>query len=165
MIKTEHRPECPQCGSQRIKDRWVKKSEKIKVEPITLEDYAKQLIERWGDGVNACAGDIHMAQLSDYSQLVLTCEDCGLTRIFDVPERVPQKADLTIPIEAILVWCRNPEVCEDAAPCGKAECKFKEKKEDIVAGIQKCHRYALTLRSVNWECAPHLPEETKIFFG
>jgi len=159
----EHRPECPQCGSQKIKDRWVKKSEKIKIEPITLEDYAERLIKNRGQ-LHLMCGTLDELRFGNYAQLVLTCEDCGFTQTFNVPEEVPEKADVSIPIDALQIWCRNGTVCLDATPCGQLTCPFKKEKGDMVAGIMKCSSYMLTLPASDWTSAHQLPEEKKIFF-
>lgn len=156
-------PQCPQCGSNRIKDKWVQKTEIIIVQPVPLEDWAKRLIKN-RDRLHLVCGTLDELRFGNYAQLVLTCEDCGFTQTFNVPEEVPENADVSIPIDALQIWCRNGTACLDATPCGQLACPFKKEKGDMVAGIMKCHSYMLTLPASDWASAHQLPEEKKIFF-
>ena len=162
-------PKCPKCGATRITARWVKKTQPVKVVPITMEEHAKQLIENFGR-IQSVMGDIAMPiswhALASYAQVVLTCESCGFTKTFEIPETVFERAEVIIPINALQVWCRNGDVAKDATPCASLKCPFKKEKSNIVAGIAKCgkNNYALTFYSTTWQNAIQLPEETKIIF-
>lgn len=161
--KTVYKPQCPQCGGHRIKDKWVEKPEIVTVEPVSLEDWSKRLMKH-KDELGMMCGTLDIPRINDYAQLVLTCEDCGFTKTFDVPESYPKQADILIPIDAIEVWCRNGEICKDATPCAQLTCPFKRNKDDRVAGIIQCGAYALTLFAIDWASAYHLPEEAKVLF-
>ena len=164
--KVAYKPQCPQCGSNSIEDKWVKKTETVIVQPVPLKDWAKQLISNRAQLHTICGTlDRPHLGINQYSQIVLSCKDCGFTETFDVPGVVPKKVDISIPIEALQIWCRNGEVCDDATPCDRLACAFKKDKNDLITGIMKCRSYVLTLPASNWASACHLPEETTIFFG
>jgi len=81
----EKRPECPQCGSQNIQEKWIEKVKRPQIELISLEEMAKQRMHTNATYFQS-SGDIHFPRLFDYSQLILTCGKCGFTKVFDVPE-------------------------------------------------------------------------------
>lgn len=61
----------------------------------------------------------------------------------------------------VLVWCRDGEVCSNATPCEKLSCKYKNGKEDILKGVEKCQHFAVTTSRHVWNDASHLDVELK----
>ena len=87
------RPACPNCGSYEIDNKWVKKQLKQRYSNVNFSEHAKilQQIERGRLTSGPIDGDISLNftaigmgtdKYSDYSQLVVRCNQCGYTEVF-----------------------------------------------------------------------------------
>lgn len=84
-MSEKRRPVCPQCGGYRIKHRWVKKEPIPKFRDISFDEHAEDLKKQLG-WIIVQGGDLHFPKLADHSQLVIECEDCGFTKVFEIKE-------------------------------------------------------------------------------
>lgn len=101
---SKERPICPNCKSSRIRHKWI---EKCHVPPtpkdITFDEHAETLKKNHPGGLFFISGDnesilladepeayFKMKTISDYVQLVVFCEECGYTKVFDIEHKNKQ---------------------------------------------------------------------------
>lgn len=79
---------CPHCGSSDIESRWVEQFGEPKIKELDFEQYAEKLKERMNQkpyGINIidnCTS--YTKTVKDYLQLVLECQRCGFTKVYDL---------------------------------------------------------------------------------
>ena len=89
-------------------------------------------------------------EAEDYKNLNL----CAIARHLKTLEK--NKILKTIPnmIKAgYVIWCRNAEVCFEATPCLKLNCKYKKDRNDFLKGCSKCNKFAFGSNGLDWSSA------------
>lgn len=88
-------PVCPRCNSRNIKERVVGMPPNRRFYEISLDEYAKQRIEALQPKIPTVSGgpllDIERISgdviLQNNTQLVLRCESCGYTKVYDITKK------------------------------------------------------------------------------
>lgn len=83
-LNEEKRPKCPNCGLPHIKERWVRRSQETEIKWINFDEYAEDMKQRETFQPFRFEGTYTPPQLSDFVQLVIECEKCGFTKVYDI---------------------------------------------------------------------------------